>query len=99
MGTRSRAYLMSVLGHAVRRQILTLLRDGELSAGEISLCLHRPRPAVSHHLSILVGEGVLRRRSSSAFRYYALDELAALAAWDEYLRETLIDGPSAGVSA
>src|ERR1044072_7551574 len=45
-----------------RRQILTLVRDGELSAGEIAEHFDVTRPAVSQHLTVLkeaglVGEG------------------------------------------
>ena len=36
-----------------RRQILSLVRDGELSAGEIATHFDVTRPAVSQHLTVL----------------------------------------------
>jgi len=38
-----------------RRHILSLVRDGELSAGEIAAHFEVTRPAVSQHLTVLRG--------------------------------------------
>ena len=73
------------LDNPVRRRIVTLLRDRELSAGDISQALGRPRPGISHHLALLAQAGIVTRRLSGAFRYYRLDLERALAAWDAYL--------------
>jgi DNA-binding transcriptional ArsR family regulator len=53
-----------------RRQILTLVRDRELSAGEIASNFDVSRPAVSQHLAVLRGAGLLAERRQGTSRYY-----------------------------
>lgn len=65
--------------------IVTLLGNRELSAGDIAKALSRPRPGVSHHLSVLLENGIVTCRHERGFRYYRLEPRRALAAWDEYL--------------
>lgn len=74
-----------LLASEVRRTILTLLRERDLSAGEISEALRRPRPGVSHHLATLLDAGLVRFRADGAHRFYGLVVEATLAAWDDYL--------------
>jgi DNA-binding transcriptional ArsR family regulator len=65
-----------------RRQILTLVRDGELSAGEIASHFDVTRPAISQHLSVLREAGLVTERRNGTRRLYrarpeGLDELRA----------------------
>jgi DNA-binding transcriptional ArsR family regulator len=53
-----------------RRRILALVRERELSAGEIAASFDVSRPAVSQHLTILRGAGLLSERRQGASRYY-----------------------------
>src|SRR6186713_76428 len=53
-----------------RRQILTLVRDGELSAGEIAAHFDLTRPAVSQHLSVLKEAGLVDERRNGTRRLY-----------------------------
>ncbi len=53
-----------------RRQILTMVRERELSAGEIASNFDVSRPAVSQHLAVLRGAGLLSERRQGASRYY-----------------------------
>jgi DNA-binding transcriptional ArsR family regulator len=53
-----------------RRQILALVRERELSAGEIAANFEVSRPAVSQHLTVLRGAGLLSERRQGASRYY-----------------------------
>jgi DNA-binding transcriptional ArsR family regulator len=53
-----------------RRQILTLDRDGELSAGEIAAHFDVTRPAVSQHLNILKEAGLVSERRNGTRRLY-----------------------------
>jgi DNA-binding transcriptional ArsR family regulator len=53
-----------------RRQILTLVRDGELSAGEIAAHFDVTRPAVSQHLNILKEAGLVSERRNGTKRLY-----------------------------
>ena len=53
-----------------RRQILTLVRDGELSAGEIAAHFDVSRPAVSQHLNVLKEAGLVDERRNGTRRLY-----------------------------
>jgi DNA-binding transcriptional ArsR family regulator len=53
-----------------RRQILTLVRDGELSAGEIAANFDVSRPAVSQHLNVLKEAGLMNERRDGTRRLY-----------------------------
>jgi DNA-binding transcriptional ArsR family regulator len=53
-----------------RRQILALVRQRELSAGEIAASFDVSRPAVSQHLTVLRGAGLLSERRQGTSRYY-----------------------------
>lgn len=53
-----------------RRHILDLVREGELSAGEISEHFDVTRPAVSQHLTVLKQAGLLNERRDGTRRLY-----------------------------
>ena len=53
-----------------RRQILSLTRDGELSAGEIAAGFEISRPAVSQHIAVLRDAGLLAERREGTRRLY-----------------------------
>ena len=53
-----------------RRQILTLVRGGELSAGEIAAHFDVTRPAVSQHLNVLKEAGLVSERRNGTKRLY-----------------------------
>ena len=53
-----------------RRQILTLVRDEELSAGEIAAQFEVTRPAVSQHLNVLKEAGLVSERRNGTRRLY-----------------------------
>jgi DNA-binding transcriptional ArsR family regulator len=75
-----------------RRQILTLVRDGELSAGEIASHFDVTRPAISQHLTVLKEAGLVNERRNGTRRLYqarpeGLAELRSFLEgfWDERL--------------
>ena len=75
-----------------RRRILTLVRDGELSAGEIAAQFDVSRPAISQHLNVLKEAGLVSERRNGTRRLYrarpeGLGELKAFLEefWDERL--------------
>jgi DNA-binding transcriptional ArsR family regulator len=53
-----------------RRAILSLVREGELSAGEISSHFEVTRPAVSQHLNVLKEAGLVSERRNGTRRLY-----------------------------
>jgi DNA-binding transcriptional ArsR family regulator len=66
-----------VLGDPVRRRILELLADGELTAGALTASIQDEfgisQPAVSQHLRILRDSGFTTVRPDGARRLYAVD--------------------------
>jgi len=75
-----------------RREILRLVRDGELSAGEIASHFDVTRPAVSQDLTMLKEAGLVSERRNGTRRLYAarpeglMDVKAFLEEfWDERL--------------
>jgi DNA-binding transcriptional ArsR family regulator len=53
-----------------RREILSLVRDEELSAGEIASRFDVTRPAISQHLTVLKDAGLVSERRDGTRRIY-----------------------------
>jgi DNA-binding transcriptional ArsR family regulator len=70
-------HAFDVLGDPVRRRILELLADGELSSGEITAVVREEfgisQPAVSQHLRVLRENGLATVRAEGTRRLYAVD--------------------------
>jgi DNA-binding transcriptional ArsR family regulator len=67
----------------VRREILLMLRDEPLSAGQIAARFEISRPAVSRHLRVLRESGLVRDAADGRRRVYTLNTapLDELAGW------------------
>jgi DNA-binding transcriptional ArsR family regulator len=74
------------LGDSNRREILTLLRDGERSVSELSERLPISRPAVSRHLRRLKQAGLVAERPSGTLRLYRLQD-EGVEVVQQYLRQ------------
>jgi DNA-binding transcriptional ArsR family regulator len=61
---------LKAIAEPSRREILQLVRDGELPAGEIASHFAVTRPAISQHLRILKTAGLLTERRSGTKRLY-----------------------------
>ena len=81
-------HAFDVLGDPVRRRILELLADGEMSAGAIGAIIQDEfaitQPAVSQHLKVLRDNGFASVRPDGQRRLYAVDG-RALRDVDEWL--------------
>jgi DNA-binding transcriptional ArsR family regulator len=64
--------VLDALGDPMRRRILECLREGELPVGELAGRLPVGRPAVSKHLRVLEGAGLVEHRSRGTRNLYAL---------------------------
>ena len=75
----------AALGDENRRRILELLIDGGKSVGAIADALPISRPAVSRHLSVLKGAGLVVEQAQGTRRIYALHDegVAAVRAYLE----------------
>ncbi len=73
----------AALGDPTRRRIVEMLATRELPAGEIARRFDMTAPAVSQHLRLLRGAGLVHVRRDAQRRIYAIDPngLAELDAW------------------
>ena len=61
------AETFKALSDPVRREILVLLKDGKLSAGEIAGCFEMTQATVSYHLSKLKQADLIFENNTSVF--------------------------------
>ncbi|GGS70788.1 transcriptional regulator [Planobispora rosea] len=70
-------HAFTVLGDPVRRRILELLADGEMTSGEVCEVIQREfgisQPAVSQHLKVLRESGFAVVRPEGTRRLYAVN--------------------------
>ena len=85
-------HAFDVLGDPVRRRILELLAEGELTSGAIGAIVQREfgisQPAVSQHLKVLRDGGLATVRPEGTRRLYAVNSvpLQELDAWLDRFR-------------
>jgi DNA-binding transcriptional ArsR family regulator len=63
---------LRVIGDANRIRILDLLRDGELSVGQLTERLDTSQQNVSKHLGVLLQARIVSRRNEGTSSYYAV---------------------------
>lgn len=61
---------LDALAEPRRREILELVRDRELAAGEIAAGFDVTRPAISQHLGVLKAAGLVTERREGTKRLY-----------------------------
>ena len=61
------------LSDPTRRQILALLKDGAMTAGDIGTSFDMTGATVSHHLSVLKEAGLVSDDRRGKFIYYELN--------------------------
>ena len=72
--------MLDALGDPTRRRIVELLATtGPLSVGELAGRLPVSRPAVSQHLRVLAGSGLVSHASEGTRNIYRLDDRGAVA--------------------
>ncbi len=69
---------IKALAEPRRRQILELVRDRELAAGEIAAHFEVTRPAISQHLTVLKDASLVTERRDGARRLYRVDPTGLL---------------------
>jgi DNA-binding transcriptional ArsR family regulator len=74
------------LADPIRREILRMVRDRAVSAGEIAGAFSVTRPAVSRHLRVLREAGLVRDELRGRQRVYGI-ELGALVELEAFLQE------------
>jgi len=74
------------LADPTRREILRLLRQGEMSAGDLAKHFDMSKPSMSHHFTVLKNAELVTNRRDGQLIYYTLNttimqDLAAVL-WD-----------------
>lgn len=75
------------LSSAVRRQMLSHLGKGSMTAGEIASRFEISKPAVSQHLTILETAGLVAREKRGQFVHYELVPESLTNALTRYMQE------------
>lgn len=64
---------LKAVSDPIRRDILTILRAGKKTAGEIGECFQLTGATVSYHLSKLKAAGLIREEKYKNYIYYHLN--------------------------
>lgn len=86
------ANALTALADPTRRRVLEELRSGPKPVGEIARELPVSRPAVSQHLKVLKGAGLVREEKKGTRHVYSIDPhgLGAIRRWlDQFWDEAL----------
>ncbi|MEP7255849.1 MAG: autorepressor SdpR family transcription factor [Ferruginibacter sp.] len=65
--------LFKALNDNTRREILELLKNGDLTAGEIANKFVISKPSISHHLDLLKQAGLVQSMKEGQYIYYSLN--------------------------
>ena len=65
--------LFKALNDPTRREILELLKKGDLTAGEIADQFNISKPSISHHLDLLKQAGLVQSVKEGQFIFYSLN--------------------------
>lgn len=84
------AEVCKTLSHAKRLEILNLLRDNEMSAGEIVTRMKVSKANVSQHLAVMRKAGIVETRREGTNVYYRISNPKVIKACD-LMREVLIE--------
>ena len=65
--------LFKAVNDQTRRDIVDLLKAGDLTAGQIADHFEISKPSISHHLDLLKQAGILSAVKQGQFIYYSLN--------------------------
>ena len=66
-------YLFKALNDKTRRQILELLKEKDMTAGDIAEAFNISKPSISHHLDILKRADLVSSEKNGQFITYSLN--------------------------
>lgn len=66
-------YLFKALNDQTRREILELLKEREMTAGEIAEKFNISKPSISHHLDLLKRADLVTSEKNGQFITYSLN--------------------------
>jgi len=65
--------LFKALNDSTRREILEMLKDGDMTAGDIADKFNISKPSISHHLDLLRQAELVTSVKEGQFIYYSLN--------------------------
>lgn len=65
--------VFKALNDKTRRDILELLKEKDMTAGDIADRFEMTKPSISHHLDLLIQAGLLEREKKGQFIVYSLN--------------------------
>ncbi|MEL6624317.1 MAG: autorepressor SdpR family transcription factor [Bacteroidota bacterium] len=65
--------LFKALKDPSRRQILEMLKSGDLTAGEIASAFDMQKPSISHHLDLLRQADLVSSQKKGQYVYYSIN--------------------------
>lgn len=65
--------LFKALNDPTRREILEMLKDGDMTAGDIAERFDMTKPSISHHLDLLKQADLVASVKKGQFIYYSLN--------------------------
>jgi ArsR family transcriptional regulator, arsenate/arsenite/antimonite-responsive transcriptional repressor len=65
--------IFKALNDQTRRDILTLLHEKDMTAGEIAEQFHISFPSISHHLELLRRADLVKSQKNGQYVYYSLN--------------------------
>ena len=65
--------LFKALNDETRRQIVELLKKGDMTAGDIADHFEISKPSISHHLDLLKQADIVSSEKKGQFIYYSLN--------------------------
>ena len=65
--------LFKALNDPTRREILEILKEGDLTAGDIADKFNISKPSISHHLDLLKQAELVNALKEGQFIYYSLN--------------------------
>jgi DNA-binding transcriptional ArsR family regulator len=85
--------VLEALGDPTRRAVFEELRSGPRAVGELARCVPVSRPAVSQHLRVLKGAGLVTERKQGTRHLYRVDPegLVELREWFETFWDEALD--------
>lgn len=87
---RLHAEICQTLSNPKRLRIINILREKEVSAGELQKMLHIPKANLSQHMAVLRQKGIVVLRREGNTVYYRLARPKILKAYD-IMREILFE--------
>ncbi|MFP4016078.1 MAG: autorepressor SdpR family transcription factor [Halanaerobiales bacterium] len=65
--------MFKALSDKTRRRILEMLKDGDMTAGEIADRFEMTKPSITHHLNLLFQAGMVDKEREGQYIYYTLN--------------------------